>query len=134
MDKILTFLRSFTWQRILLAAVLTTIASAIVKPYFSYNIPFWYLWLRLFIVAAVMLITYILSGVVYAQVKPKRVKLVQAQFVALVAGAVIGTITSGLVIGRSLTEMVTNQPIFWGMVIFTGAGVARGSGSRQSRC
>ena len=59
------------------------------------------------------------GGVAHAQVQPKRIKLVQAQFVALVAGAVIGTITSGLVIGRSLTEMVTNEAIFWGMVIFT---------------
>ena len=106
--------------------VLTTVASAIIKPYFSYNIPFWYLWLRLFIVAAVMLFAYIVGGAAHAQVQPKRIKLVQAQFVALVAGAVIGTITSGLVIGRSLTEMVTNEAIFWGMVIFTGAGVALG--------
>ena len=126
MDKILAFLRNFTWQRILLAMVLTTVASAIVKPYFSYNIPFWYLWLRLFIVALVMLVTYNLSGVLHAYFRPQRIKLVQAQFVALVAGAVVGTITSGLVIGRSLTEMVTNQPIFWGMVIFTGAGIALG--------
>ncbi len=126
MDKILAFLRNFTWQRILLAMVLTTVASAIVKPYFSYNIPFWYLWLRLFIVAGVMLITYIVSGVLHAHFQPQRIKLVQAQFVALVAGAVVGTITSGLVIGRSLAEMVTNQPIFWGMVIFAGAGIALG--------
>ena len=126
MEKVLTFFRNFTWQRILLAAVLTTVATAIIKPYFSYNIPFWYLWLRLFIVAVVMLITYIVSGVVHAQIQPKRIKLAQAQFVALVAGSVIGTITSGLVIGRSLTEMVTNEAIFWGMVIFIGAGVALG--------
>ncbi|MEO8103346.1 MAG: histidine kinase [Betaproteobacteria bacterium] len=126
MDKILAFLRNFTWQRILLALVLTTVASAIVKPYFSYNIPFWYLWVRLFIVAVVMLVTYIVSGVVHAQIQPKRIQLGQTQFVALVAGAVLGTIASGLVIGRSLTEMVTNEPIFWGMVIFTGAGIALG--------
>jgi len=126
MGKILTFLRNFTWQRILLAMVLTTVATAIIKPYFSYDVAFWYLWLRLFIVAVVMLTTYIVSGVVHAYLKPKWVKLVQAQFVALVVGAVIGTITSGLVIGRSLSEMVTNEAIFWGMVIFTGAGVAIG--------
>lgn len=126
MDKVLTFLRNFTWQRILLAMVLTTVATAIIKPYFSYNVAFWYLWLRLFIVAVVMLTTYIVIGVAHAYVQPKWVKLVQAQFVALVLGAVIGTITSGLVIGRSLSEMVTNEAIFWGMVIFAGAGVAIG--------
>lgn len=126
MDKALNFLRQFTWQRILLAMVLTTVASAIIKPYFSYNVGFWFLWLRLFIVAVVMLFAYIASEVVHARIQPKRIKLVQTQFVALVAGAVIGTITSGLVIGRSLTEMVTSEPIFWGMVIFAGAGVALG--------
>ena len=106
--------------------VLTTVATAIIKPYFLYNVAFWSLWLRLFIVAVVMLFIYIVSGVVHAEVQPKRIKLVQVQFVALVAGAVIGTIISGLVIGRSLTEMVTNEPMFWGMVIFAGAGVALG--------
>jgi len=126
MDKILTFLRHFTWQRILLALVLTTVATAIIKPYFLYDVAFWYLWLRLFIVAVVMLFIYIVSGVVHAKVQPRRIKLVQVQFVALVAGAVIGTIVSGLVIGRSLTEMVTNEPMFWGMVIFAGCGVALG--------
>ncbi|MCY7388423.1 MAG: histidine kinase, partial [Burkholderiales bacterium] len=55
-----------------------------------------------------------------------RVTLMQVQFVALVAGAILGTVISGLMIGRSLDEMVTNKPIFWGMVIFTGAGVAMG--------
>jgi sensor histidine kinase YesM len=126
MDKILAFLRNFTWQRILLAMVLTTVATAVVIPYFSWSVAFWYLWLRLFIVALVMLITYIVSGMLHAQFQPGRVTLVQAQFVALVAGSVIGTITSGLVIGRSLSEMVSSQPIFWGMVIFAGAGVALG--------
>jgi sensor histidine kinase YesM len=126
MNNVLTFLRNFTWKRMLLAAVLTTVATAIIKPYFLYNIPFWYLWLRLFIVAAVMLITYIVSGVLHTQFQPRRIKLAHAQFVALVAGAVLGTIASGLVIGRPLTEMVTNQPIFWGMVIFTSAGIALG--------
>ena len=124
MNKFFAFLRQFTWQRLLLAVGLTTIASVILKPQFSYNIPFWYLWVRLFVVAAVMLTIYVLSGVLHARVRPKRIKLVQTQFVALVAGSVIGTIVSGLVIGRSLTEMVTNQPIFWGMVIFAGAGIA----------
>ncbi len=126
MDKFLKFLRHFTWKRMLLAVVLTTVATAIIKPYFSYNIPFWYLWLRLFIVAAAMLIIYIFSGVLHARFQPKRITLSQSQFVALVAGAVIGTITSGLVIGRSLDEMITNQAIFWGMVIFIGAGIAMG--------
>ena len=126
MENALNFLRQFTPKRLLLAMLLTTIATVIVKPYFSYNADFWYLWVRLFIVAVVMLLAYILGGSLHARMKPARMRIEQAQFVALIAGAVIGTIISGLVIGRSLSEMVTNQAIFWGMVIFTGAGIALG--------
>jgi sensor histidine kinase YesM len=126
MDKVLTILTHFTWRRILLAVVLTTVATAIVKPYFSYDVKFWYLWLRLFIVAVVMLTTYVATNVIYASLTRPRLKLMQAQFIAMVAGSVLGTIISGLVIGRSLSEMVSNEPIFWGMVIFTSAGIALG--------
>ena len=126
MKYTLNFLRQFTWQRILPVIALTTIATVIIKPYFLYGVGFWYLWLRLFVVAVVMLFSYIAAGELHARFSPPRIKLEQAQFVALVAGSVLGTVTSGLVIGRSLTEMVTNQAIFWGMVIFAGAGVALG--------
>jgi len=126
MDNILAILRHFTWQRILLAVALTTVATAIVKPYFSYDIKFWYLWIRLFIVAVVMLTTYVATSVVYSTLRQPKLKLMHAQFLAMVAGAVLGTIISGLVIGRSLAEMVSSQPIFWGMVIFTSAGIALG--------
>ncbi len=126
MKTFLNFLQQFTPRRILLAMLLTTIATVIVKPYFSYNVDFWYLWIRLFIVAVVMLFAYILGGTLHARLQPARMRIEQAQFFALIAGAVVGTIVSGLVIGRSLSEMVTNQAIFWGMVIFTGAGIALG--------
>ena len=126
MKKTLALLRSFTWQRIVLTMVLTTVATAIVIPYFFWKVSFGYLWLRLFIVALVMLTAYIVSGMLHAQFQPRRITLVQMQFVTLVAGAVIGTITSGLVIGRSWSEMVSSEPIFWGMVVFAGAGVAIG--------
>ena len=126
MKTFLNFLQQFTPRRILLAMLLTTIATVIVKPYFSYNADFWYLWVRLLIVAVVMLFAYILGGTLHARLQPARMRIEQAQFFALIAGAVVGTIVSGLVIGRSLSEMVTNQAIFWGMVIFTGAGIALG--------
>ena len=135
MDKIIKLLRQFTLKRTLLLVVLTTVATAIIKPYFLYGVSFSYLWLRLFIVGVVMLVAYIFGGFMYDRVLPQRFwqrfTLVQAQFVALVAGAVVGTIVSGLVIGRSLNEMVTNQAIFWGMVIFTGAGIALGVFTRK---
>ena len=126
MKNALKFLRQFTPKRLLLAMLLTTVATVIVKPYFSYNVDFGYLWVRLFIVAVVMLFAYILGSTLHARAQPVRLRVEQAQFLALIAGAVIGTIVSGLVIGRSLSEMVTNQAIFWGMVIFTGAGIALG--------
>ena len=126
MDKFLSLLRQFTLKRILLVVVLTTIASFLLKPQFGYDIRYWYLWVRLFVVAAVMLIIYVVNGELYAQIRPRKITLGQTQFVALVAGAVVGTITSGLVIGRSLTEMITNQAMFWGMVIFIGSSVALG--------
>lgn len=130
MKKILRVLRQFTLKRTLLLMVLTTVATAIVKPRFLHDVSFSHLWLRLFIVGLVMLIAYISGGFLHDRMFPrvlwKRITLVQAQFVALVAGAVLGTVVSGLVIGRSLNEMVTNQAIFWGMVVFTGAAIALG--------
>jgi len=123
---LLGFLRNFTLQRVALAVFLTTVATAIVKPYFMHEVPFWFLWVRLSIVAVVMLVTFILSGVMHAHYRPKSIKLALVQFLALVVGAVAGTIASGLIIGRSLSEMVENEAIFWGMVIFAGASVALG--------
>lgn len=105
---------------------LTTVATAIVKPYFNYDIPFLTLWYRMLVVAAVMLSAYIAADLLHARFKPSRLSLAQAQFTALVLGAFAGTIVSGLMIGRSLAGMFTVEPIFWGMVIFTTVGIAVG--------
>ncbi|MEP7157165.1 MAG: histidine kinase [Betaproteobacteria bacterium] len=123
---LLGFLRNFSLHRVALAVFLTTVATAIIKPYFNYELPFWFLWVRLSIVAVVMLVTFIVSGVLYAHFRPKSIKLALMQFLALVVGAVAGTVASGLIIGRSLSEMVENEAIFWGMVIFSGASIALG--------
>ncbi|MEO8383966.1 MAG: histidine kinase [Betaproteobacteria bacterium] len=126
MNKFLTLLGNFTWLRVLLVMVLTTIATAVVKPYFMSEVSFSYLWLRLFIVGMLMLSAFIIGNVVHAHVFPKRFSLLQIQFVALVSGAMLGTVISGLAIGRTLNEMVTNDAIFWGMVIFIAVGVSLG--------
>jgi len=126
MEKLLAILGQFTWRRLLLVVVLTTVASAIIKPYFGYDIAFAYLWLRLLIVALVMLLTYGGTNIIYEGLTAPRFRQTHAQFFAMVAGAVLGTVVSGLVIGRSLTEMMTNEAMFWGMVIFTAAGIALG--------
>ena len=126
MNKFLKFLGNVTWLRILLVMVLTTVATAIVKPYFMHDVSFSYLWARLFIVGAVMLSAFIVGNVVHARASAKRFTLLQIQFVALVSGAMLGTVVSGLAIGRSLNQMVTNEAIFWGMVIFIAVGVSLG--------
>lgn len=120
------FLPNFTWQRLSLMVVLTTVATAILKPQFMHEIPFWFLWMRLLVVAVVMLVTYVASGVAYVHYQPKSIKKAPFQFLMLVASAAMGTIISGLVIGRSLSEMVENEAIFSGMVFFFGASVALG--------
>ena len=71
MKYTLNFLRQFTWQRILLVIALTTIATVIIKPYFLYGVGFWYLWLRLFVVAVVMLFSYIAAGELHARFSPR---------------------------------------------------------------
>ena len=126
MDEFLKFLGHVTWLRILLVMVLTTVATAIVKPYFMHEVSFSYLWVRLFIVGAVMLSAFIIGNAVHAHAFAKRFTLLQIQFIALVSGAMLGTVVSGLVIGRSLNQMVTNDAIFWGMVIFIAVGVSLG--------
>ncbi len=122
----LAFLRSFTVRRIFLAMVLTTVACAIIKPYFSMDVTFYALWTRLLIVALVMLITFVATETVYPLIERPRIKLMHAQFIAMTIGSVIGTIASGLAIGRSLEQMVTIEPILWGMMFFTGTGIALG--------
>ena len=126
MNVALAFVRSFTIRRIFLATVLTTVACAIIKPYFLMEVTFYALWLRLFIVAIVMLIAYVVTESVYPLVPAPRLKLMHAQFIAMTLGSVLGTIASGLAIGRSLEQMMTTEPILWGMIFFTGTGIAFG--------
>ncbi|MBL8513663.1 MAG: histidine kinase, partial [Betaproteobacteria bacterium] len=53
-------------------------------------------------------------------------KLVQLQIAGLVVFSILGTIASGLLIGRSIDDMINVEPIFWGMVIFTAVAIGVG--------
>jgi len=121
-------LKEVSWLRIVQVIVLTTIATAIIWPYFFGfdKLPFFFLWVRLFVVAVVMLIAYVATDVLYANIAQPRLKLMHAQFIALVIGALLGTIVSGLLIGRSLTQMFTNEPMIFGMVVFTAVSISLG--------
>src|SRR5258708_4499751 len=96
-------LREFSWLRIVQVIVLTTIATAIIWPYFfGYDkLPFFYLWVRLFVVAVVMLTAYVATDIIYANISQPRLKLMHAQFIALVLGSVVGTLVSRLLIRRT---------------------------------
>lgn len=126
MSSVTTLLRAFRIKRLLMALVLTMVATVIVIPYFSYGTPFFYLWARLFVVGLVMLVGYEAANALHPHLPWKRIGLMQSQIAGLILASVLGTIASGLLIGRSLTDMVTVEPIFWGMVIFTAVGIALG--------
>jgi sensor histidine kinase YesM len=120
------WMRRISVLRILMILILNTVATALVKPYFGWDITFGYLWFRLLIVTVVMMAAYVLAGYIHARLPQPRLSRAKSQFLALVLGAVIGTIISGLLIGRTLTEMFTVEPMFWGMVFFVAVSIALG--------
>ncbi|MBL8519328.1 MAG: histidine kinase [Betaproteobacteria bacterium] len=119
-------LKALSWKRLALAAALTMLATLIVIPYFASGTRFFYLWARLFVVGVVMLLGYETATVLHPRLNRPRLKLVQLQIAGLVLFSVLGTIASGLLIGRSLDDMINVEPIFWGMVIFTAVGISVG--------
>ena len=122
MKRFLTLFRGILWKRVLITLILTSAASGIVYPYFHENVLFYKLWLRLSVVAMVMLLAFTMVGNLHFN----RVKREHAQLVALILAAFLGTIVSGLLIGRSLVQMFTIDGMFWGIVVFTAAGIAIG--------
>ncbi len=146
-------MRRLNWWQLLLIVGLTTVAAAIILPYFSggvgceappNNAPsgaIWYppedcpgplarfyaLWFRLFIVALVMLLSFVVAEIVWRATLKPRLSLLATQMLAVAMGAIAGTIVSGLVIGRTLQQMFGVEPIFFGMVIFTSVGIGFGA-------
>ena len=115
----------------LITLLLTTVGTAIVMPYFGRNVTFATLWLRMLVVAVVMLLSMTVAG----NLPVERLKLPawakwlrreHIQLIALILAAFFGTILSGLLIGRSLIQMFTVDAMFWGMVFFTATGITVG--------
>src|SRR5258706_12137238 len=120
MNGFFTLFRGITWKRVLITLILTTAASCIVYPYFHENVLFYRLWLRLSVVATVMLLAFTMVG----NLQFRRVKSENAQLAALILVAFLGTIVSGLIIGRSLGHMFTIDGLFWGIGVFTAARIS----------
>lgn len=118
-------------KRIFLLLLLTTVATLIVGPYFAQRVSLEMLWLRLFVVALVMMVAFFATSATWntlsAQGAEPRISRTMSQFIALVIAAFIGTVLSGLFIGRSLTQMFTTEPMLMGLVIFTAVAVGIGA-------
>lgn len=114
-------------QRVIWLLVLTTAAALIVKPYFGYEVPFSMLWLRLFVVAIVMLVTFIATEAIWRSVPNPRLSLLTAQLVSVPIAAFLGTVASGLMLGRTLTQMFTVEPMLLGILVFITVAIGIGA-------
>jgi hypothetical protein len=72
-----------SFKRLIWLLVLTTAAALIVNPYFGYKVPFGMLWLRLFVVALVMMVTFIATEAIWRSVPNPRLSLLTAQLVSV---------------------------------------------------
>ncbi len=88
---------------------------------------FYVLWFRLLIVAVVILITTVVAETIWRSRRKPLLSFLQTQLLAVVVGACAGTVISGLIIGRSLHQMFTVEPMLFGMVIFTSVGIGIGA-------
>ncbi len=88
---------------------------------------FYVLWFRLLIVSVVILIATVVAETIWRSRRKPLLSFLQAQLLAVVVGAGAGTVISGLIIGRSLQQMFTVEPMLFGMVIFTSVGIGIGA-------
>jgi len=150
----LAFFRRLHWHQIILLAGLTTLAVLILMPYFSggrecaaklaasalqaYETVcpsdserFWRLWHRLFIVALVMLVTFLTADLWWRRATDGAARptlsLLTTQLIAVALGAFVGTVISGLIIGRSLMQMFATDRMFFGILLFTAVGIGIGA-------
>jgi sensor histidine kinase YesM len=115
------------WQPLLWVLLLTTVAALLVGPYFSERVTFEMLWFRLFVVAAVMMVAFTIADYQWRRSSAPRVSLLATQLIAIVIGACVGTVLSGLLIGRTLTQMFTSEPQLLGVLVFAAAAVGIGA-------
>jgi sensor histidine kinase YesM len=153
------FYRRLNWHQLILLAGLTTLAVLIIMPYFAggydcaakqaalaanaaavpvkdyvcptYTMRFWRLWHRLFIVALVMFVSYLMADLWWRRADEShhksRLPLLATQLIAVSLGAFIGTVISGLIIGRSLLEMFSTDRMLLGILVFTTVGIGIGA-------
>jgi sensor histidine kinase YesM len=114
-------------QHVIWLLVLTTAAALIVKPYFGYEVPFNMLWLRLFVVAFVMTVTFIVTEAVWRNLPNPRLSLLTTQLISVPVAAFLGTVASGLMLGRTLTQMFTVEPMLLGILVFTTVAIGIGA-------
>lgn len=115
--------RGFTWRRSAIALILATLAAAIIFPYFiPGRTTFYLVWFRMVITALTMFVAFTITGNALANSAKREI----AQYAALVFGAFLGAILSGFAIGRTLTEMFTEDAKFLGLIVSAAAGIAVG--------
>ena len=119
--------RHITLHRAFLLLLLTTIGTLIVLPYFGYGVVWYVLWFRLFVVALVMMVVYFLTETMWHAWQKPRIPLLATQLITTAIGAFVGTIISGLVIGRSLVQMFSVEPMLLGIVVFTTLAIGLGA-------
>jgi Histidine kinase len=114
-------------KQIIILVVLSLVAALIIKPYFGYGTTFPTLWHRLFIVAVVMLLTFMTTDWLWHSAKSPRISQLASQLLALPVGAFAGTVVSGLLMGRSLIQMFSYEPMLHGIMVFTAVSVGVGA-------
>ena len=120
-------LKVVTLPRILVLLLLTTAATLIIRPYFGGNASFPSLWLRLLIVGLVMMVAFVATGAIWRSATAPKMSLLASQLFAVTLGAFVGTIASGLMIGRSLMQMFSVEPMLLGVVVFTTVAIGIGT-------
>ncbi|NJR72385.1 MAG: hypothetical protein HC782_05075 [Gammaproteobacteria bacterium] len=148
------FFRRLHWQQVILLVGLTTLAALILVPYFSggrgceaklaatavelkemicpgYGERLLRLWHRLFIVALVMFVSFLAADVWWRRaadgVSSPKLNLLPTQLIAVCVGAFVGTVISGLIIGRTLVEMFATDRMLFGILLFTAVGIGIGA-------
>jgi sensor histidine kinase YesM len=114
-------------QRALMVVWLTSFGTFIIHPYFEKSTSFAMLWHRLVVVALVMLGTFYVTTWMWRRATQPRLSLLQAQLATLPVAAFVGTVVSGLLLGRSLTQMFSNEAMVMGIIVFVTLSISLGA-------
>ena len=111
-----------TWQRAGIALLLAFLATTIVKPYFLPFVTVGQLLTRMAVIATVMLPALVVAG----NLQFRNMSQDRARYLVPLGGAFIELVIAGLIQGRSLVEMFTEQGRFLGILILAAAGISIG--------